>query len=79
MARHIRFVPWLLAIACAFGAGAVAQNAPPGHEPPPGASAGSNQASSVERDPLRACMAAHPDDPKRLENCGWDGTYQPKR
>ena len=79
MARRARLMAWLLAIGWfAFGP-ALAQTVAPGNKPPPRASAGSNQASSVERDPLRACMAAHPDDPKRLENCGWDGSYQPKR
>lgn len=35
--------------------------------------------SATERDPFRACVAAHPNDPQRQQNCTWEGEYQPKR
>lgn len=31
--------------------------------------------SSVERDPFRACVAAHAGDPERHRNCDWNGNY----
>lgn len=32
-------------------------------------------ASAIERDPFRACVAAHADDPMRHQNCDWNGNY----
>lgn len=37
-----------------------------------------NGMSSVERDPFRACVAAHQEDPDRQQNCDWDGGYKAK-
>lgn len=42
----------------------------------PSAQGGSND---IERDPFRACVAAHPDDPNRQQNCDWDGSYKQKQ
>ena len=46
-----------------------AENSQPA-DPRPG-----EESSSVERDPFRACVAAHADDPMRHRNCDWDGNY----
>ena len=81
MARRARSTAWLLTIACcAFGAAAVAQNAGPDNKPSASSRAvdSYDPAKSTERDPLRACMMKHAEDPNRLQNCGWDGTYDPK-
>jgi hypothetical protein len=81
MASRARSVAGLLAIVgCAFGLAAVAQNAPGDNKPSASTRAADSYDpdKSVERDPLRACMMKHPEDANRLQNCGWDGTYDPK-
>jgi hypothetical protein len=78
----------LLVVACSFAAAAgpharaqdPANSKPNANAPPhPAGSQPDATASSVERDPFRACVAAHADDPRRHLNCDWSGNYTKSR
>lgn len=64
---------------CAWLLAAQAVATEPGQRQPSQAGQAQSDYSASERDPFRACVAAHPNDPQRQQNCTWEGEYRPKR
>ncbi len=83
MSRNSRFV---FALALTAAGGAFAASAASATEQTPnsgfkqmrGLPSAQGGSSDIERDPFRACVAAHPNDPHAQQNCDWDGSYKPK-